>query len=63
MKTLNPIVGILAIISVIYTFFETSETYDFFGIGLNVWGYRLIWVILAAGCFYGYYKRKLKTAQ
>ncbi|WP_343486199.1 hypothetical protein [Allomuricauda sp. d1] len=59
MKYLNLVVGILALINVVYTFFSESETSTFFGMEISIWLYRLIWLILAALCFYGYYTRKV----
>ena len=57
-KTITLIIGVLAIANVIYSFFGNSETVNMFGFDLNIWGYRLLWTLLAIGIFYDYLKKK-----
>ena len=57
-KTITLIVGILAVVNVIYSFFGNSESDQMFGFEMNIWIYRIIWSLLAVGIFYDYSKKK-----
>ncbi len=52
------VIGVLAIINVVYTFIEPSGTYSIFSIKMNIWLYRLIWSAAAVQIFYEYNKRQ-----
>ena len=56
-KTVTLIIGILAVVNVIYSFFGNSDSEQIFGIEMNIWIYRLIWSVLAIGVFYDYNKK------
>ncbi len=58
MKYLNLVFGFLALINVIYTFFSDAQTGRLFGMDINIWLYRLIWLALALAFFNSYRKRK-----
>lgn len=52
------IIGIfLCLSNVVYSFFENSETGQVFGMEMNIWIYRIIWTVFAAGIFYEYFKK------
>ena len=57
-KTITLIIGIFAVINLIYSFFGNSEYSNIFGFEVNIWIYRLIWGILAIGILYGYSKKR-----
>jgi len=56
-KNLTIIGVILCLSNVVYSFFGNSESDQVFGIEMNIWIYRLIWTVFAAGIFYEYYKK------
>ncbi|TDS20538.1 hypothetical protein DFQ03_0184 [Maribacter caenipelagi] len=58
---MNLIVGIIALINVIYTFFGTNSTASILMFDVNIWVYRLFWTLLAAGCFYAHFKKTNKA--
>jgi len=51
------IIGIIAIINVVYSFWKVSSSQSIFGIEMNVWVYRLIWSAIAVLFLYDYYKK------
>ncbi|MEP2056512.1 MAG: hypothetical protein ABJJ05_01815 [Maribacter litoralis] len=51
---------VIAIIEIAYSFVSTSETGQFFGIDMNIWIFRLIWVALFGVVFNGYLKESKK---
>jgi len=51
------IIGIVAIINVVYSFWKVSSSQAIFGIEMNVWIYRLIWSVIAILFLYDYYKK------
>ncbi|GGG58002.1 hypothetical protein GCM10010976_31050 [Bizionia arctica] len=57
-KTVNLIIGILALGIVFYSFLGNSEYTSIFGFELNIWIYRLIWSVVAILIFYEYSKKK-----
>jgi len=59
--SMNLIVGILALVTVIYSFFGTSSTASILMFDVNIWVYRLFWTILAAGCFYDHFRKSNKA--
>ncbi|MDT0539068.1 MULTISPECIES: hypothetical protein [Croceitalea] len=59
-KTLFIIGLIIALITIIYSFFGMGDTGDFFGIELNIWIYRLIWLVLFGVILKGYLKESGK---
>ncbi|CAI8228571.1 MAG: Uncharacterised protein [Formosa sp. Hel1_33_131] len=56
-KTINLILGIIAVATVIYSFYGNLEPTSLFGFEINIWIYRLIWSLLAVGVFYDYAKK------
>lgn len=61
--TFNLIVGIFAVLTIIYSFFSTESTTNIFMFEVNIWIYRLVWAIIAAGCFYDHFKKTNKTME
>ena len=59
----NLIVGILALITVIYSFFGTDSEASILMFDVNIWIYRLFWVVIAAGCFYDFTKESKKRTE
>ena len=57
-KVLVLILGLLAVLTVIYSFWENAATDYIFGFEVNIWIYRLFWSLLAIGILSGYFKRK-----
>lgn len=53
-------VGILALLSVIYSFFVTDSEASILMFNVDIWLYRLFWAIIAAICIYGYSKETKK---
>ena len=60
-KTVTLIIGIIAAINVIYSFFGNSNSEQIFGFEMNIWIYRLIWSILAIIILYDYKKKSEKS--
>ncbi len=61
---MNLIVGILAMATVIYSFFGNMETTaSILMFDVNIWIYRLFWAVLAAGCFYDHSRKSNKTIE
>lgn len=56
-KSLTIIGIILCLSNVVYSFFGVSETGQVFGMEMNIWIYRIIWTVFAAGIFYEYFKK------
>ncbi len=59
----NLIVGILALISVIYSFFGNSSEASILMFDVNIWVYRLFWTVITAGCLYDYSKEKKRKSE
>lgn len=53
------IIGILAIINIIYSFWNATTIESIFGIEMNIWVYRLIWSVITIASLYDYYKKKM----
>ena len=51
---------VIAIIEIAYSFVSNSETGQSFGIDMNIWIFRLIWVALFGVVFNGYLKESKK---
>jgi len=54
------IIGVIAIMNVVYSFWKVSSSQSIFGIEMNSWIYRLIWSALAVLFIYDYYKKTKK---
>ena len=55
-KYVTLVLGIIAAINVIYSFFGNNETGTIFSFELNIWLYRLVWVGVTFGFFLEYSK-------
>ncbi|SOE23753.1 hypothetical protein SAMN06298216_4137 [Spirosomataceae bacterium TFI 002] len=55
--TLNLIIGILGIGTLIYSFYGMGETTTLFTFEINIWVYRLIWAVVTVGSFYEHFKK------
>ena len=55
---INLIIGIMAAINVVYSFFGNSSYSKIFGFELNIWTYRAIWAILAFILLSDYIKKR-----
>lgn len=51
------LVVFLSLSNIIYSFWKYSETEQIFGIEMNIWVYRLFWVIVLIGISYDYFKK------
>jgi len=51
---------VIAIIEIAYSFVSNSKTGQFFGVDMNIWIFRLIWVALFGVVFNGYLKESKK---
>lgn len=58
---LHLIIAIIAMVNIIYSFMKVSDTEHFFGIEINIWVYRLIWLGLGALSLLNYLKLKKKV--
>ena len=54
------IIGVIAIMNVVYSFWKVSSSQSILGIEMNSWIYRLIWSALAVLFLYDYYKKTKK---
>ena len=54
----NLAIGIIAIINIGYTFIKPTATERFFGIEVDIWIYRLIWLVVAFFSINQYLKLK-----
>jgi hypothetical protein len=59
----NLIVGILSLITVIYSFFGKVSEANILMFEVNIWVYRLFWTVLTVGCFYDYSKEKKRKSE
>ena len=60
MKYVNIIVAIIAVGNVIYSFIEPKESPSIFTLEVNIWVYRLFWILIAVSCIFGYLNNKSK---
>jgi hypothetical protein len=51
------IIGVIAVINVVYSFWKISSSQAIFGIEMNNWIYRLVWSAIAVIFLYDYYKK------
>lgn len=56
-KIVTLIVVIIAVANVIYSFFGNSDTEQIFGFEMNIWIYRIIWIVIGIGVSYDYFKK------
>lgn len=62
MRKVFSIIGMVtALIEIVYSFFTTSDTGEFFGFEMNIWFFRLLWVALFGIMLNGYLKEKRKA--
>ena len=59
-KNITLVMGIVASLYVISSFFGNSETGEIFGYVMNIWAYRLFWAFLAVLILLDY-SRKYKA--
>ncbi|PIB39115.1 hypothetical protein [Maribacter sp. 4G9] len=45
-KTILIIGMAIAVVTIVYSFFGMGDTGQFFGLEMNIWVYRLIWLVL-----------------
>tara|TARA_R110002020_G_scaffold294201_4_gene510024 strand:+ start:3302 stop:3496 length:195 start_codon:yes stop_codon:yes gene_type:complete len=57
-RTINLILGILAVACLIYSFITNPETGSFLGIEINIWLERAFWLFVACGSFYQFFRNK-----
>ena len=57
MKYLSLVLGVLFLISLLYTFFENPGTKEFLSFNIDIWLYRLIYFLIAVSQFYIFYKK------
>ncbi len=57
-KIISLIIGIMATVNVIDSFWSDSTTETIFRIEMNIWIFRLIWSVIAIILFYDYYKKR-----
>ena len=57
-KIASIIFGIIAIGNVIYSFWEYSDSTEFFGYEVNVWIYRIFWSLIAIYMFHDKFNKK-----
>lgn len=57
-KTVSLIIGILALLNVVDSFWTNSTTQTMFRIEMNIWIYRLIWTAIASVLLYDYIKKR-----
>ncbi|MDP5060558.1 hypothetical protein QSV08_16485 [Maribacter sp. BPC-D8] len=61
MRKILSIVGmVIAIIEIAYSFVGDSDTGQFFGIDMNIWVFRLLWLALFGVVFNGFLKESKK---
>lgn len=53
-------IGILAVINLIYGFLNNQESGSIFGIEMNIWAYRGVWMVIALISFTDFYKATKK---
>jgi len=59
-KALFIIGMVLALITIVNSFFRIGDTRQFFGFEMNIWVYRLIWLGLFSIILKGYLKESKK---
>lgn len=62
-KNLYLILGILSTINFVYSFFGNAISAEFFGFQVDIWVYRLIWVLLTTLFFRTYFNLRNNTTQ
>lgn len=60
-KYVSLIIGILAIINLVYGFVSDQQTGSIFGIDMNIWVYRGVWLLIAFLSFSDFYKASKKN--
>jgi hypothetical protein len=61
MKIINIIAALIALSALAETFFNPTKTFDIFSIELNIWLYRVIWLMVLIGTTYDLYKASKKS--
>ncbi|MGJ5641434.1 hypothetical protein [Formosa sp. S-31] len=56
-KNISILMGILAVVSVIFSFFGNLTSANILGFEINIWAYRMIWSMLAIFVLFPHYKR------
>ncbi|WP_299781688.1 hypothetical protein [uncultured Formosa sp.] len=52
------LVLLLSLSNIIYSFWGNQESDQIFGIEMNIWIYRLVWIFVIIGISYDYFKKK-----
>jgi ABC-type thiamin/hydroxymethylpyrimidine transport system permease subunit len=62
MRKATSIIGmIIAVVTIVYSFFAMGDTGQFFGYEMNIWVYRLIWLALFGIILMGYIRDSKKS--
>lgn len=60
-KIASILLGIIAIVNVVYSFWHYTDSNTFLGFEINVWIYRIFWSLIAVFMFYKYiFKKEVK---
>lgn len=59
-KYISLVIGILAIINIVSGFVNHQGSGSIFGIEMNIWVYRGVWMLIAAISFTDFYKATRK---
>ncbi|WP_435133186.1 hypothetical protein [Formosa sp. A9] len=62
-KNISILMGLLAVFSVVFSFFGDLTSANLLGYDINIWTYRIIWSLLALFVLYPHYKRWKATKQ
>jgi hypothetical protein len=54
----NLVWGVIGLVIVVLTFVNNNTVKVVFGFELNIWVYRAIWSLIAAGSLFSYFKRR-----
>jgi len=63
MKIVNIIAGIIALISIIESFINPVSKHDILSIELNIWPFRIVWLMILIGVSNSLYKSLKKEKQ
>ena len=63
-REIVPLIGVgIAVINILFSFFDDATRASIFSIEMDIWVYRLVWLVLAGFMFFSYLQRSKASGE